>query len=57
MTHEGYLRNLLVRKAYKTGEIIIDIITSTQIDFDLSEYVELLKKQITRVLLTEFYIP
>lgn len=57
MTHEGYLRNLLVRKAYKTGEIIIDIITSTQIDFDLSEYVELLKKQITRELLTEFYIP
>ena len=44
MTHEGYLRNLLVRKAYKTGEIIIDIIASTQIDFDLSEYVELLKK-------------
>lgn len=44
MTHEGYLRNLLVRKAYKTGEMIIDIITSTQIDFDLSEYVELLKK-------------
>lgn len=44
MTHEGYLRNLLVRKAYKTGEIIIDIITSTQIDFDLSECVELLKK-------------
>lgn len=44
MTHEGYLRNLLVRKAYKTGEIIIDIITSTQIDFDLFEYVELLKK-------------
>ena len=44
MTHEGYLRNFLVRKAYKTGEIIIDIITSTQIDFDLSEYVELLKK-------------
>lgn len=44
MTHEGYLRNLLVRKAYKTGEIIIDIITSTQINFDLSEYVELLKK-------------
>ena len=32
------------RQAYKTGEIIIDIITSTQIDFDLSEYVELLKK-------------
>ena len=39
-----YKRQLLVRKAYKTGEIIIDIITSTQIDFDLSEYVELLKK-------------
>ena len=29
-THEGYLRHLLVRKAVKTGEILIDLITTTQ---------------------------
>ena len=29
--HEGYLRYLLVRKAIKTGEILIDLVTSTQI--------------------------
>lgn len=31
MSHEGYLRHLLVRKAAKTGEILIDLVTSTQI--------------------------
>ena len=29
-THEGYLRHLLVRKAVKTGEILINIVTTTQ---------------------------
>ena len=29
-THEGYLRNLLVRKAVKTEEILIDIVTTSQ---------------------------
>jgi len=28
--HEGYLRHLLVRKAVKTGEILIDLVTTTQ---------------------------
>ncbi len=31
MRHVGYLRHLLVRKAVKTEEILIDLITSTQI--------------------------
>lgn len=31
MRHAGYLRHLLVRKAVKTGEILVDLITSTQI--------------------------
>ncbi len=31
MRHEGYLRHLLVRKAAKTGEILVDLITSTEI--------------------------
>ena len=30
MTHVGYLRHLLVRKATKTGEILVDIITTSQ---------------------------
>lgn len=31
-THEGYLRHLLVRKAVKTGEILIALVTTSQID-------------------------
>jgi 23S rRNA (uracil-5-)-methyltransferase RumA len=30
MTHEGYLRHLLVRKASKTGEILVALVTSSQ---------------------------
>jgi 23S rRNA (uracil-5-)-methyltransferase RumA len=30
LTHLGYLRHLLVRKAVKTGEILVNIITTTQ---------------------------
>ncbi len=30
LTHRGYLRHLLVRKAVKTGEILINIITTSQ---------------------------
>lgn len=30
MSHEGYLRHLLVRKAVKTEEILIDLVTTTQ---------------------------
>ena len=31
MQHTGYLRHLLVRRAVKTGEILLDLITTTQI--------------------------
>lgn len=30
MTHEGYLRHLLVRRAHKTGEILVNLITTSQ---------------------------
>ncbi len=30
LSHKGYLRHLLVRKAVKTGEILINVITTTQ---------------------------
>jgi 23S rRNA (uracil-5-)-methyltransferase RumA len=43
MRHEGYLRHLLVRKAKKTGEILVDLVTTTQMTFDLAEYIKLLK--------------
>lgn len=44
MRHEGYLRHLLVRKGHKTGEIMVDLVTSTQANPDLNEYVKLLLK-------------
>ena len=31
LRHTGYLRHLLVRKAVKTGEILVDLVTTTQI--------------------------
>lgn len=37
MKHEGYLRHLLMRKAVKTGQILIDLVTTTQLEFDLTE--------------------
>ncbi|MBQ6819794.1 MAG: 23S rRNA (uracil(1939)-C(5))-methyltransferase RlmD [Clostridium sp.] len=43
MKREGYLRHLVIRKAINTGELMVNLVTTTQIDFDLSEYVEILK--------------
>ncbi|MDP4146002.1 MAG: 23S rRNA (uracil(1939)-C(5))-methyltransferase RlmD, partial [Bacillota bacterium] len=45
LKHEGYLRNLVVRKAKNTGEILINIVTTSQVEFDYSEITELLKGQ------------
>ncbi|MBR6486006.1 MAG: class I SAM-dependent RNA methyltransferase, partial [Lachnospiraceae bacterium] len=30
LTHDGYLRHLLIRKAVKTGEILIDLVTTSK---------------------------
>ncbi len=38
MKQVGYLRHLLVRKAVKTGDILIDLITTTQEEHDLTGY-------------------
>lgn len=43
MRHEGYLRHLLVRKAVKTQEILVDLVTSTQMEVDLMPWVEKLQ--------------
>ncbi len=37
--HEGYLRHLLVRKAQKTGELLIALVTTTQETHDLEPLV------------------
>ena len=41
-THQGYLRHLLVRKASRTGEILIALVTTTQQEVDLESWKEML---------------
>lgn len=43
MKREGYLRHLVIRKAKNTGELMINLVTTTQVNFDLTEYAEILK--------------
>ena len=43
LRHEGYLRHLLVRKAVKTGEILVDLVTTTQVDSKEQEAMLLLE--------------
>ncbi len=40
MNHTGYLRHLLVRKAARTGEILVALVTSTQMKVDLIPWVD-----------------
>lgn len=40
MNHIGYLRHLLVRKAARTGEILVALVTSTQMEVDLEPWVD-----------------
>lgn len=40
--HQGYLRHLVVRKGENTGELMINIVTSSQLDFDMEEYKNML---------------
>lgn len=44
LSHLGYLRHLVVRKGQNTGEILINIVTTSQVDFDMSDYTSLLQK-------------
>lgn len=41
-THIGYLRHLLVRKAKRTGELLIALVTTSQTQMDLNELKEAL---------------
>lgn len=45
MSREGYLRNLVIRKGINTGELMVNLVTTSQIDFDLTELKELIMNQ------------
>lgn len=58
MKREGFLRHLVIRKAFATGEVMVNLVTTTQLDFPLDEYLEVLKSleykgTLTSVLHTE----
>ena len=40
--HEGFLRHLIVRKATNTGEILIGLSASTQLDYDFTDFLDML---------------
>lgn len=42
-THEGYMRYLVIRKAANTGEVIINVVTTSQIKHDFSKLVDELR--------------
>ncbi len=42
-SHEGYLRHLVVRKAHYTKELLINLVTTTKIDVDLTDLVDKIK--------------
>lgn len=39
-SHIGLLRHLVIRRAHSTGEILVNLVTSSQIDFDKEAYVD-----------------
>ncbi len=42
MRHEGFLRHLLVRKAVKTGEILIDLVTTSENELEQEAFIQML---------------
>lgn len=42
VNHKGYLRNLVVRKGINTKELMVNIVTSSQVEFDMTEYKDML---------------
>ncbi|MDR0880114.1 MAG: 23S rRNA (uracil(1939)-C(5))-methyltransferase RlmD [Clostridioides sp.] len=41
--HIGYLRHLVIRKGLNTNEVMVNIVTSSQLDFDMNDFAEVLK--------------
>ncbi|MDO4321801.1 MAG: 23S rRNA (uracil(1939)-C(5))-methyltransferase RlmD [Lachnospiraceae bacterium] len=43
ISHEGYLRHLLLRRAETTGEILVNLVTTSQREYDLTPLVDKLR--------------
>ena len=43
-THIGFLRHLVVRKALSTGEILVNLVTSSQVGFEVEDFLNILLK-------------
>ena len=41
-SHQGFLRNLVVRKGVNTNKLMVNIVTTTQEDFDMTEYKDMI---------------
>ena len=53
-THKGVLRHLVVRKGMKTGEVLVNLVTSSQMEFDLDALAEKIQKTLPRGFLKGF---
>lgn len=42
MPRTGYLRHLVLRRGENTGDIIVNLVTTTQVEFDLTEWTNLI---------------
>jgi SAM-dependent methyltransferases related to tRNA (uracil-5-)-methyltransferase len=42
-SHQGLMRNLIIRKGEHTGELLVNIVTSSQEEFDEAEYVDAIR--------------
>jgi len=42
-THSGFLRHLVIRKALSTGEILVNLVTTSTMDFNKEDFVRLLQ--------------
>lgn len=43
-THIGYLRHLVLRKGEKTNEILVNLVTTSQVNYNLNKWLDVLKE-------------
>ncbi|QHI71048.1 23S rRNA (uracil(1939)-C(5))-methyltransferase RlmD [Aminipila terrae] len=43
-SHEGLMRNLIIRKGERTKELLVNVVTSSQVEFDESAFVNCIRK-------------
>ncbi len=48
-THEGYLRNLVIKSAHHTGELMVNLVTASENNELISEYSELLQQKFPEI--------